>query len=142
MAIAALACAVGLPLQAALASRDWNQRNPASVRAWLGPKINTNDVVYCDYPFYFMARERARLVFAGRYASLLNQEDFSHITVVIVGKNGSDWALARHQLSSASAIGSWQAPLPDVLGNTWKYGILSAPNYDCTVYRLKSPPTP
>ncbi|HEY5043526.1 MAG TPA: hypothetical protein VIK53_16160 [Verrucomicrobiae bacterium] len=140
--IAVLACSVGLPLQIGLAAHDWKDHNPAAITAWLGPKISTNDVVYCDYPFYFIAKERAGQVFAGRYFNLLTPKDFNRITLVIFGKNGSDWNPSTHPLTNATVVGNWTSSRSDILGNDWKYGFLSAPNYDCTVYRLKEPMKP
>jgi len=140
--IAVLACGVGLPLQAALASHDWKERNPAAITAWLGPKISTNDVVYCDYPFYFIARKRARQVFAGHYFNRLTREDLNRITMVIVGENGSEWKQSKGVLTNKLVIGNWRPSRSGVLGNNWEYGILSAPNYGCTVYKLSEPVKP
>ena len=142
LVVAILACGVGLPLQIGLAAHDWKDRNPAAVTAWLGPKISANDVVYCDYPFYFVAKGRAAQVFTGRYFNLLTPEDFNRITLVIVANNGSDWNASTHPLSNATVIGNWTPSRSGILGNDWKYGFLSAPNYGCTVYRLNETAKP
>jgi hypothetical protein len=140
--IAALAGGVGLPLQIGLASYDWKDRNPAAVSAWLSQKINRDDVVFCDYPFYYIAKERAKVVFTGRYFNLLTQEETSRISLAIVGRNGSEWQQPKYFSDNASVIGNWKPMRPGILGNNWEFGFLSSPNYSCTVYRLKAPVNP
>jgi hypothetical protein len=135
--VVVLACGVGLPMQAALAARDWSERQPGSITAWLGPKISKDDVVYCDYPFYYIAKERSRVVFTGHYLKKMSDEDFTNLTVVIIGSHGSDWSQSERALNNKLVVGRWQPERVGWLGNDWQYGILSAPNYDCTVYRLK-----
>ncbi|HSY17988.1 MAG TPA: hypothetical protein VK815_06620 [Candidatus Acidoferrales bacterium] len=142
MAIVILACGVGLPLQAGLAAHDWNDRNPAGITAVLEPKIGTNDVVYCDYPFYYQARQRAKTVFAGHYVNLLTQAERDSITLVIIGNRLSEWDRSKYALNDGAKVGEWRPARSGILGNDWKYGFLSAPNYDCTVYRLKEPGKP
>jgi hypothetical protein len=141
--IAVLAGGVGLPMQIFIASHDWQERNPAAINAWLGPKIKPGDVVFCDYPFYYTAKERARQVYVGRYMRLLTPEDLNRITLVVVsGKpNPSDWKIPG-MLKRESLVGSWVPARGGLFGNRWASGFLSAPNYRCEVYRLKEPGTP
>jgi hypothetical protein len=137
--IALLAGGVGLPLQALVASHDWNDRQPAAITAWLGTKISPDDVVYCDYPFYYIAKARAKQIFTGYYFNRMTPEEYHRLTLVIIGQYRSDWKPAQYALTNALTIGHWQPARSGWLGNSFQYGILSPPNYGCTVYRLKAP---
>lgn len=137
--IAVMACAVGLPLQAGLASHDWQDRQPGAMAAWLGPKITKDDVVFCDDPFYYVVKERAGLVFTGRRFRTMSSDEFNRLTMVVVCGHCSDWDQSKRTLTNQWVLGRWQPERNGILGNDWRYGILSAPNYDCTVYRLTKP---
>jgi len=139
--IAVLACSVGLPLQAVLASYDWHDRNPAAMSAELGKIISKRDVVYCDYPFYYIVKERAGLTFVGNYFDRMTQEELDSVTLVVAAKGGSAWKESKQALKDESVIWDWTPARSGILGNNWKYGILSTPNYAGTVYKLKEPVT-
>lgn len=134
--MAALACAVGLPLQASLAIHDWQERQPAAIAASLAPQITKTDVVFCDYPFYYIVKERAGVVFTGHYFNKMSLEALNGLTLAVIGSHGSDWNQAKYPLTNQPAISHWQPVRTGILGNDWQYGILSAPNYSCTVYKF------
>jgi len=137
--IVMLACGVGLPLQAALASYDWHDRNPAAMSAKLGKIISKQDVVFCDYPFYYIVKERAGMTFVGSYFDRMTQEELDSVTLVVAARSGTAWRQSTHTLKDESVIWDWTPEHSGILGNNWKYGILSTPNYAGTVYKLKEP---
>jgi hypothetical protein len=140
--ITLLAGGVGLPLEVIVASHDWNDRQPAAITAWLGPKIGPDDVVYCDYPFYYVAKPRAKQVFTSFYFNRMSPEEYHRLTLVIISQYRSYWKPERYALTNALETGRWQPARSGWLGNSFQYGILSPPNYGCTVYRLKAADKP
>jgi hypothetical protein len=132
--IVMLAAAAGLPLQVALAVPDWHERQPEAVTRWLAPQIAPTDVVYCDYPLYFIAKQRTPNVYVGKYCHRITAQEYRRLTMVIVSTYGSEWGWPE-RLQDKPVIGRWHPARAGILGNQWQYGILSAPNYSCTVYR-------
>jgi hypothetical protein len=134
-----LGCAVGLPMQVGLASHDWNDRSPAGITRWIEPRITKDDVVYCDYPFYYIAKQRAKLVFTGQYFKKMTQAERDSITLFMIGKNHSDWNQSEYNLTNNIMTGTWTPSKTGILGNDWQYGILSAVNYSCVLYSSRGP---
>jgi hypothetical protein len=130
-----LAAIVGLPLQAGLASHDWQERQRQKINGWLATKIDKNDVVYCDYPFYYIAKERAKAIYVGKYCHKLSPQEVSGITLAIIGSQASEWSYPE-VLTNKILIGRFQPAESGIVGNSWQFGILSAPNYSCTVYKF------
>jgi len=136
VAIAVLACLVGFPVQAAVALNDWSYRTPDRVNEWLQDRIQPGDTVYCDYPFYYLAKEKAQKVFAGRYSRMMTPEELDSLDLVLLCKTFCDWSHPETLRARATNHAEWDTPRAGLLGNDWRYGILSAPNYSCTALRL------
>ena len=135
--IAVFAIILGLPMQAALAAYDWKDRQTAGFQSWLDDKIDENDIVYCDFPFYFFVKNKVKAVYSGKYYNLMTDEDKSKITLAIIGKKISNWHDKNYFLRFGITAMHWKPSKSGFLGNDSRFGILSAPNYECTVYRLK-----
>jgi hypothetical protein len=138
VSIALLACLSGLPMQTAFASYDWNSRKIRPVQDWLGPQIRSNDVVACDYPFYYIVKPRAKAVFVGKYCNKLTPEELSTVTLAIVNDEASEWWKFKDAVNDKVQVGAWTAKC-GLFGNRYQFGFLSSPNYNCKVYRLKDP---
>jgi hypothetical protein len=136
VAIAVLACVVGFPVQAAVALNDWSYRTPDRVNEWLQALIQPDDIVYCDYPFYYLAKEKAQKVFVGRYSRIMTPEELDSLDLVLLSKNFCDWTHEDALQNRAISRADWTPSRTGVLGNDWRYGILSAPNYSCAALRL------
>jgi hypothetical protein len=136
VAIAVLACLVGFPVQAAVALNDWPYRTPARVDAWLQTQIRPDDTVFCDYPFYYLAKEKAHKVFVGRYSRVMTPEELDSLDLVLLSKTFCDWSHPETLRARATGRADWDPSRAGLLGNDWRYGILSAPNYSCTALRL------
>ena len=136
MAVAVLACLVGFPVQAAVALNDWPYRTPAHVDAWLQTQIRPDDTVFCDYPFYYLAKEKARKVFVGRYSRVMTPEELDSLDLVLLSKTFCDWSHPETLRTRATGRADWDPSRAGLLGNDGRYGILSAPNYSCPALRL------
>jgi hypothetical protein len=136
VAIAILSCLVGFPVQAAVALNDWSYRTPDRVNEWLQARIQPDDIVYCDYPFYYLAKEKAQKVFVGRYSRLMTPEELDSLDLVLLCKTFCDWTHPEVLPSRATSREDWDPTRAGLLGNDWRYGILSAPNYSCAALRL------
>lgn len=136
VAIAVLACLVGFPVQAAVALNDWPYRTSDRVNEWLQAHIQPGDIVYCDYPFYYLAKEKAQKVFVGRYSRMMTPEELDSLDLVLLSKTFSDWSHPEVLPSRATNRADWDPPRAGLLGNDWRYGILSAPNYSCAAFNL------
>ena len=136
VAVAVLACLVGFPVQAAVALNDWPYRTPAHVDAWLQAQIRPDDTVFCDYPFYYLAKEKARKVFVGRYSRVMTPEELDSLDLVLLSKTFCDWSHPETLRTRAIGRADWDPSRAGRLGNDWRYGILSAPNYSCAALRL------
>ena len=134
--IAVFSCAVGFPVQAAVALNDWPYRTPDRVNEWLQPQIRPDDIVYCDYPFYYLAKERARKVFVGFHSRVMRPEEVDSVSLVLLSKTFCDWSHPEVLQSRATSREDWAPTRTGLLGNDWRYGILSAPNYSCAALRL------
>ena len=130
---------VGLPMQAGLAMYDWKDRQPEAFEQWLSDKVHENDVVFCDWPFYFAVRSKVKQVYSGTYYKLLTEAEKSEITVAIISTHDSKWGDEFLLSRPSSKAMQWVPTRSGLLGNDSKFGILSAANYDCTVYRLRDP---
>jgi hypothetical protein len=139
VAIAVLACLVGFPVQAAVALNDWSYRTPDRVNEWLQARIQPDDIVYCDYPFYYLAKEKAQKVFVGRYSRLMTPEELDSLDLVLLSKTFCDWSHPEVLQDRATDRTDWDPTRAGLLGNDWRYGILSAPNYSCIALRLAPP---
>ncbi len=139
VAIAILSCLVGFPVQAAVALNDWPYRTPDRVNEWLQARIQPDDIVYCDYPFYYLAKEKAHKVFVGRYSRMMTLEDLDSLDLVLLSKTFSDWSHPEILQNRATNREDWAPTRAGLLGNDWRYGILSAPNYSCVAFRLAPP---
>jgi hypothetical protein len=140
VAIAVLSCLVGFPLQAAAALNDWSYRTPERVNEWLEAHFQPGDIVYCDYPFYYLAKEKAQKVFVGSYIRLMTPEELDSLDLLVLSKTSSHWSHPEVLQTRATSRADWNPPRGGLLGNDWRYGILSALNYSCTVLRLAPPP--
>lgn len=136
VAIAVLACLVGFPVQAAVALNDWPYRTPARVDAWLRTQIRPDDTVFCDYPFYYLAKEKARKVFVGRYSRVMAPDELDNLDLILLSKTFCDWSHPETLRTRATGRADWDPSRAGLLGNDWRYGILSAPNYSCAALRL------
>ena len=136
VAFAVLSCLVGFPAQAAVALNDWPYRTPDHVNEWLQARIQPDDIVYCDYPFYYLAKEKAQKVFAGRYSRMMTPEELDSLDLILLSKTFCDWSHPETLRARATNRAEWDTPRAGLLGNDWRYGILSAPNYSCTALRL------
>jgi len=136
VAIAVLSCLVGFPVQVTVALKDWSYRTPDRVNEWLQDRIQPGDTVYCDYPFYYLAKEKARKVFAGRYSRMMTPEESDSLDLVLLSKTFCDWSHPEVLPTHATSREDWDPIRAGLLGNDWRYGILSAPNYSCIALRL------
>jgi hypothetical protein len=139
VSIGILACAVGLPFQFFVALYDWKDRQPAMIDAWLESKIGKDDVVYCDFPFYYPAKLRAKRVYAGNYILPMTPAEAQQVTLAIIGTKFTSYDGTKLDLSKAREKGRWVAGRSSLFGNAFQYGFLSAPNYECILYDLKNP---
>jgi hypothetical protein len=139
VAIAVLSCLVGFPVQTAVALNDWPYRTPDRVNAWLQARIQPDDIVYCDYPFYYLAKTKAQKVFVGRYSRMMTLEELDSLDLVLLSKTFSDWSHPEVLQNRATNREDWAPTRAGLLGNDWRYGILSAPNYSCVAFRLAPP---
>jgi hypothetical protein len=135
--VAALAVALGLPMQSALASFDWSYRNPAQFGAWVDNHISESDIVYCEYPFYFPVKKIAKKTYVGRYWRLMDAAEKADLDVVVLGEKFSEFRDEDLIIRNATTTSEWKPSRGGILGNDYRFGILSAPNYECTLYRLK-----
>jgi hypothetical protein len=131
-----LACAAGLPLQFGVALYDWQDRQPAPFTAWLQARIRKDDVVYCDYPYYYPAKFKAKRVYAGYYINPMTPAEAREVTVVILDPRKPWFGASKLDLSKAREAGRWVAHRASLLGNSLQCGFLSSPNYECVVYDL------
>jgi len=136
-AVASFAVMLGLPLQAGLASFDWSERTPSGFDTWIKNHISEKDMVYCEYPFYFSVKKNARKTYVGRYWEIMTEEEKSSLDVVILGSTYSEFRATDVLSQHAIATSSWVPKKSALLGNNYGLGALSAPNYQCTLYRLK-----
>jgi hypothetical protein len=137
--IAFLSCVVGFPVQAAVALNDWPYRTPDRINEWLQTQIRPDDIVYCDYPFYYLAKERARKVFVGFHSRVMRPEEVDSVSLVLLSKTFCDWSHPEVLQARTTSRADWDPPRAGLLGNDWRYGILSAPNYSCVAFRLAPP---
>ncbi len=137
--IAAAACALGLPLQLCAALHDWEDRKAEPVTTWLQANISKDDVVYCDYPFYYATKFQAKRVYTGLYIEPMTPEEARQVTLVILGPRNPYNAGAKIDLSHAQEIGRWTPRHSGLFGNSLEYGFLSSPNYECVVYKVRAP---
>lgn len=137
--VALSAVILGLPMQSALASFDWSDRGPHQFDAWLKDQISEKDVVYCEYPFYFSVKKIAKKTYVGRYWEVMNDEEKSKLSVVILGSTYSEFKEKETVSQEAIATADWIPSKGALMGNNYHIGILSAPNYQCHLYRLKQP---
>ena len=136
--IAVLSCVVGFPVQAAVALNDWSYRTPDRVNEWLQLQIRPDDIVYCDYPFYYLAKEKAHKVFVGRYSRMMTPEEVDGLDFVLLSKTFCDWSHPEVLQTRATSREDWDPTRAGLLGNDWRYGMLSAPNYSCIALRVTS----
>lgn len=137
VAVGGVAVLCGLPLQAAIASYNWSERDPSAFQAWIGDKVKPDDVVFCDYPLYFALKNRAARVYAGRYFVKLTPEERSRITLIVLSNHSSDWSREVAPLRQDEVVGEWIPARAGLLGNRGGFGILSQADYSATVYRPK-----
>jgi hypothetical protein len=55
---------------------------------------------------------------------------------VLLSKNFCDWTHEDALQNRAISRADWTPSRTGFLGNDWRYGILSAPNYSCAALRL------
>jgi hypothetical protein len=141
--LALAACVAGLPFQLAYASYDRGDRNHGEVAASIGPLIEPDDRVYCDYGAYYVARSRARLVFTAHALAGLTEADRRSISVMVVDPAGASEV-------QAALGGKWRkvgpevAPeqrtlIEDLAGMTVNFGIFDR-KYRLQAYRRAGPP--
>ena len=133
-----LACTAGLPFQFLVALRDWPDRQPAPITAWLESKITKDDVVYCDYPLYYSLKLRAKRVFTGLYIDVMTPAEAQQVTVAVLGTKGTWYRGTKFDLSKAQENGRWNARHGSLFGNALQHGFLSIPNYECVVLDLRN----
>jgi MFS family permease len=142
IALLSIACLTGLPLQLAIASHDWRDRDPAAVHGFVDAAVREDDVVYCDWTAYYPAKAKARRVYLPKYLLRITPEEASTVTVAIV----SPYRTPRLDLDAAGQLatlgGEWiktgeslQPSKAGLLGNNWESGYLSLPNYALQVWR-------
>ena len=114
----------------------------ASLPAFLhsfAPIIDKTDVVFGDYPFYYIAKERAQSIYLGRYYHQMKPEDFDRLTLVVIGSHDSEWKQSERPLTNMVMVGQWKPARNDLLETTGIMEFYPLPNYACTVYRMKEP---
>ena len=75
-------------------------------------------------------------MFAGRYSRMMTPEELDSLDLMLLSKTFCDWSHPETLRARATNRAEWDAPRAGLLGNDWRYGILSAPNYSCTALRL------
>jgi hypothetical protein len=83
-----------------------------------------------------LAKEKARKVFAGRYSRMMTPEELDSLDLVLLSKTFCDWNHPEVLQSRATSREDWEPTRVGLLGNDWRYGILSAPNNSCVALRL------
>jgi len=140
LSIGILACAAGLPFQFLVALHDWNDRQPGPFTAWLQGKISQDDVVYCDYPYYYPVKFRAKRVYTGFYINHMTPAEAQQVTMVILDPRKPWFGAPKIDLSKARETSRWTARRTSLFGNSMQFGFLSSPNYECLVFDLKPAP--